>query len=403
MDEKWAFSFFPLTRLARSPTFRPAMLGEFARLVVAVSVFAVPSPATPAGQTGLEPAPQQGVLILRSGGVLRGKITRAGERYYVALPDGEIRVRAAEVEFRCRDLEEAYRHQRASVQPASVHDHLRLARWCLRHRLLGHAGRELADALEADPTHPMIAVLRRRLQAAREPDPPRRGAAEGTPSIGGPPAKPLDRPPSLEELDRLVRTMPRGTVETFTETIQPLLINHCATAGCHGPRPQGNFRLLRIPAGRPPTRRLTQRNLHAVVPWIDPQQPAASPLLTAAAEPHGAAAKAILTEGQDAQYRRLADWVCQVANRSGPGAAETVTPRQEPPAGGLPAESGPLDPPPAATPGAPDQKPAADSQPQKPPAEGGSVKRGARLPVFVPVDPFDPEIFNRRYFGNSEQ
>ena len=29
----------------------------------------------------------------------------------------------------------------------------------------------------------------------------------------------------------------------------------------------------------------------------------------------------------------------------------------------------------------------------------GEIQRGAKIPGFVPDDPFDPEIFNRRYHG----
>lgn len=387
------------------------MLGLLRRLIASVPILAVLTTLTPAGQPGLEPVPQKGVLLLRNGGLLRGEITRAGDLYYVALPDGEIRIRAAEVECCCRDLEEGYRRKRGDIQLGNVHDHLRLAQWCLRHGLLGHAGRELADALEADPAHPMIGVLRRRLQTAMEPT-SSEGPGVGDPPIKPrPPARPIDRPASLEELDRLVRGLPPGAVRTFTETIQPLLMNHCGTAACHGPGAESEFRLLRMPPGRPPSRRLTQRNLHAALRWIDREDPAASPLLTAPAAPHGTAKKAIFDKGQAVQYRRLLDWVGQVAPPQRPKAPETVTPKEKPPvpamAAGLlgpgsplPKTPGPSSRQPAAKPGPPA---GAESGGQRPPGIGSSVKRGAALPLFVPVDPFDPEIFNRRYFGKSEQ
>ena len=41
-------------------------------------------------------------------------------------------------------------------------------------------------------------------------------------------------PVSTSEIDRRVRTLPTGTIETFTRSIQPMLLNYCATAGCHG-------------------------------------------------------------------------------------------------------------------------------------------------------------------------
>ncbi|MHC4177091.1 MAG: hypothetical protein ACYSWU_06275 [Planctomycetota bacterium] len=373
------------------------MLGKSARLIAAVAALAAVTALTlvPAEDLGRGPVPQEGVLLLHNGEAIEGRVSRVGELYYVALPRGEIRVRAADVEFWCRDLHEGYRQKRAAIRPGdvngNVNGHLRLAHWCLRHDLLGSAARELADALDDDPTHPMIDLLERRLRIAIEPPPPRL------------PSKPTDRAPSPEELDRLVRGMPPGTVEAFTQTIQPLLINNCAAAGCHGPRPQSEFQLLRIPHGRPPGRRLTQRNLQAVLRWVDREDPAASRLLTASIRPHGTAEKAIFSEAQAAQYKRIDDWVNRVSKRPAPKVPETVAARQQPPARAILAELRGLDSLLPETSDAPGPQPADDSifDLQEPAVPGPSVKRGAPLPVFVPVDPFDPEIFNRRYFGDK--
>lgn len=379
------------------------MLGKSWQLIAGAAVFAAVTAPAPAEEVGPAAVPQQSVLLLRNGEAIEGKISRVGELYYVALPSeghgtcprewtgGEIRVKAAEVEFCCRDLEEGYRRKRAAIQPGDVRGHLGLAQWCLRHGLLGPAGRELADALDADPTHPMIGLLERRLKMALEP-PPRRLPTKATGQAASP-----------EELDRLVRGMPPGSVETFTQTIQPLLVNHCGAAGCHGPRSESAFRLLRTPPGRPASRRLTQRNLHAAMAWVDREDPAASRLLTLPIGPHGTAKKAVFSQGQAAQYKRMVDWVCQLSRRPAPKIPETVASKEKPPVRAMPAESQGSDSPPPESSGTSDRQPAAGSGKNEPPLEGPSVKRGAPLPLFVPVDPFDPEIFNRRYFGRSEQ
>jgi hypothetical protein len=236
----------------------------------------------------------------------------------------------------------------------------------------------------------MIGVLERRLKMAMEPPSPR-----------PPPAKPICPAPSAEELDRLVRGMPPGSVKTFTETIQPLLMNRCAASACHGPRSESGFRLVRIPSGRPPGRRLTQRNLHAVLPWVDREDPAASRLLTTPIRPHGTAKTAVFTNHQIAQYKRMVDWVYRVARVPTPELPATVAPKEQPPVRAMPAESRERDLPPQDVSAPSDQQSGADSGQQKPPVLGPSVQRGAPLPVFVPVDPFDPEIFNRRFFGEE--
>jgi hypothetical protein len=370
-----------------------------------------------AGEFGRGPMPEEGVLLLRNGEVLEGKISRVGELYYVALPSaghqerpdhpldgqkaalpnawsgGEIRVKAADVELACRSLEEGYRRKRAATKPGDADAHVRLAQWCLRHGLLGHAGLELADALEADPTHPMIGLLERRLKLAVEPPP-------------SAPARSVDQTPSLEELDHLVRRLPPGSVETFTQTIQPLLTNYCAAGGCHGPRSEGKFQLLRMPPGRPPLRRLTQRNLQAVLAWVDREDPAASRLLTVPIAPHGTAKKAVFGQAQAEQYKRMVDWVCLLSNHPAAKVPESVAPKEKPPVRAMPAELPAADRSAPKTPGGAGRRPRAGSKqeaPQKPPAQAPSVRRGGPPSAFTPVDPFDPEIFNRRYFGHSER
>ncbi len=342
------------------------------------------------------PMPEPGVLLLRNGHSIHGKITRAGELYYIALPHGEIRVKATDVELYCRNLEEGYLRKRALIGSADVGDHIQLAQWCLRHKLLDQADEELADARHSDSRHPMIGILQRRLELAREP-----------PRPPAPPDQPIDTPPpSMEDLQRLVRGMPAGSVETFTRQVQPVLIHNCTAVGCHGPATTTRFRLLRIPAVGPPSRLVTQRNLQATLPWVDRQQPAASPLLTAPIRPHGTAKTAVFTHQQITQYKRLVDWVHQVAQHPQSEVPATVVPREKPPVRAMSAEryesgfslpqQSPTTQPPLSKPDIRDpfaETPLTPPESLMPPESPESPKA-----EFVPIDPFDPEIFNRRYF-----
>jgi len=396
--KKAGTAILALTGAGHSLTVPATMLGQTARFplcVLVVAALAVPLAGVTGGEITPAHTPRVGVLLLHNGQVIEGTITKAGQFYYVALPNGEIRLKESQVEFCCRDLQEGYRRKRAGIEPGNAAHHLLTAQWCLRHRLFGHAATELAGAMDADPAHPMIAVLERRLRLAMEPS-----------QSASPIAPPAAKSPSADDLDRLACDMPPGVVRTFTETIQPVLVNNCATAGCHGPLADAEFRLLRIPNGRPPSRRTTQRNLHATLQWVDRREPAASRLLTAAMQPHGSAQTAVFDQHQVLQYKRIADWVRQVAG----------DPQQEMPATpGLlrdettdarPATIDPRNP--FAKRDSLDGKvvPASHQQPASEAAKTveanplpvrPKVQRGAKLKQFVPADPFDPEIFNRRY------
>jgi hypothetical protein len=370
----------------------------FAGLLLVVSTGWVLAQSPPGDSQG---APAEGVLVLYGGRVLQGRIAREGDFYGVVLPNGEIRVRGGEVAYVCASLDDAYRRRRADIRMDSADEHIELAGWCVRNRLLGAAAAELADAMASDPTNPMIPHIERQLEAARRPIPP----------PASPPQAARPRVASVKELEEMVRCMPRGSVESFTTAVQPLLLNSCTTGGCHGPRSADGFHLLRGAAGGPPSRRATQRNLQAVLGLIDRQRPETSPLLVEAIRAHGTAAEPALKERDAAKYRQIVQWVCGVAQTDQPDrrTPQTVSPRGPATARPMVAATvrGAPSPWQGASPG-PSAGSAAMNPWPEPAAEGPDpkpappkVKRGDDAEPFVPVDPFDPEIFNRRYHGDG--
>ncbi len=315
---------------------------------------------------------EKGMVVLRNGEVIEGKITHAEGLYVVDLSDGQIRLKEADVDLVCNSLEDGYRRKRSLIEVGNVHQHLELAQWCLRHELLGPTAVELADATAADPKNPMIGVLRHRLKMAMEPPPTATSKAS---AISG---------PSNDELDQMIRGMPRGVVESFTQSVQPVLLNHCTNSGCHGPQCAGGLRLYRIPKGNSSSRRVTQRNLYSVMQFVDQRDPSASKLLAAASSPHGTVQYAVFAEHQASQYQRLSDWINLMAQHTG----------SETPAAVAPA--------PVAEPPAPSPLPQRETkraQPLPAPREQPSTRRDAHSSAKSERtnDPFDPEVFNRRY------
>jgi hypothetical protein len=412
------------------------LLTIFALLVGLASLLIAQEPPAATGQQ---------LLILRNGQALEGRINRSGDVYRVALADGEIRIKAADVEFICRDFEEGYQRKRAAIPIDSLRDRLDLAQWCQQHRLYDHAAAELADAAAIAPENPMVGFLQRRLQASTEPSP-------------DPPKAETSRDISLsnEELDRMIRGLPHKAIENFTQSVQPLLMNNCTAAGCHGPQSASGLRLQRIPLDLPAGRRLTQRNIYAVLQYVDRDNPLASRILTVPTTTHGTAKTAVFTEHQAIQYKRLVDWVLQLGPSDMPEAPmafpntepmmaenffDTQSPTTEPHI--LPKDARKARPMPPVSrssagaaagsssnavgattnirpaPGsakfdksttspkyevnqaafqAPisnptNADPSADPESQRP-----KIKRGATPPESAPKDAFDPEIFNRRYF-----
>ncbi len=356
---------------------------------------------------------------------------------------------SGDVEAICRDMQECYQVRRSHIVIGAATDYLNLVEWCLRHSLPHEAEAALAEATVVEPNHPKLGVLRRRLELALAQ--PATSTVSETRSV---------EQTSLEELDRAVRSLPPRSMEQFTTTIQPLLLNHCATAGCHGPQSSSDFHLLRLPANRTASRRSTQRNLVAALAMIDRDDPSASPLLTAPSGPHGTTTSAIFSKHQSQQFRQMVDWVSLVCGRRvEPLARDAEGPTEMAPARLSPAmhearpisaserragknangertasgerssagdgqafdRASPWATAPAATPasaslpamrpgvpnaGAPGGPAANSPAPARAsrselPLSGKPVQRGAAVETFTPTDEFDPAIFNRSQAGRT--
>jgi hypothetical protein len=302
------------------------------------------------------------LVVLRNGEVLTGQIHAAkNDRVTVRMPRGEISVRQAEVDVIASTLDDAYARKLAKIPPTDIEAHLDLAAWCVRHGLFGNAAVELTTAISIQPRHPRIAMIQRHLQQSIEQhqtaaEPSTNPAEPSEPIVDGPTARsepqeasspestvwpPRNASPhankqaqgspdvqsghekqsnatvpkraqsrdTITEIERLVRTLPSEAVESFTSVAQPILVNGCATAGCHAPGNATTFTLLRLPSNRSVSRRLTQRNLYNVVQLVDFKKPADSVLFKMAKEPHGPLKTPALGEGQTVAFRELVQWV----------------------------------------------------------------------------------------------
>ncbi len=334
--------------------------------------------------------PVSGLLLLKNGSVLEGEIRRIQGGYVVRVPNGEVTLQESQVDAFCRTLQEAYHYKRGRLPVGDAKAHLELALWCLRYHLLAEAAAEMASAEELSPQHPMLPLLRRRLQVLEQassvvlaaveeqknhsiaervsradsqaktasevqpalhisplpsPIPPQRGqgtlpsawaGATKTPSLSPSiPEKLAENRARQAELEQVARAMPPGSVQKFTQVIQPIITHYCGTARCHGGNASEGFRWLRVPGGMPAHRLTTHENLRATLELIDWEEPANSPLLRIPLQPHGGLPAPVFASPQISQYQELVNWVYWVTSgQAGPGGGrptgESLYPPQEP-------------------------------------------------------------------------
>ncbi len=357
---------------------------------IALFILALWAGLLPANEPAL--LPQQGLLLLRNGHVMQGGITRAGDFYVLTLgTTGEVRLPASDVETQCVDLEDAYNYQVATMGRKTADAHLRLAEWCLRNNMRGKAAEQLLNTLALDAKHPGIDNFQRRLDAAEN-------ATVSHPVGTSGPAETV----GAEQLDKILQELPKGSLERFSGVVQPILLNRCAANGCHGPAAKSEFRLLRPPAGQVMTKRFTQRNLYAVLKYIDRDAPENSRLLMLPQERHGSTLAPVFDKRNMTQFDDLARWA-NASFAKAPVAVPSTIAEKEPllsqarDAGGLASGNTPKRIAPMNTgvqDSVPAGKPTEASKPRESlrPREENPAAPGS---AFVPRDPFDPEIFNR--------
>jgi hypothetical protein len=346
--------------------------------------------------------PANTVLVLRNGRVLIGRANIVGSLYEITVGEqGQARVPVSDVEMACATLDEAYFRKRENVRADDLHGHFSLADWCLRNGLPSRAADQLLVVYCIAPKHPQLISTERRLvsmespHASLTPVAPEVLTASDPDEVGAAPV------------------LPEGAMGYFTQRIQPMLLNRCASNACHGQRSTQQFQLIRPTRGQPMSHRMTQRNLLQAMSFVDRTRPEQSRLLIAPGSPHGKQQAPVFSERDAVQYQQLVAWAKIVAGKGTikepalltTPVYEAGTPPVPPPRNASQASFESKDAPTSKhqPPTASDASSSADAPgvPQEPGAfePSATLQMPQRLPVApeTPADPLDPEAFNREF------
>jgi hypothetical protein len=258
------------------------------------------------GQNPRPNTPVGGVLLLKSGRVVKGSIRADSRGYFVESRRSTLYFPFSHVKFVAADLHEAYRKLSDSVSGSSVHRDLILARWCLENDLRPEAAEHFQNVLTYEPNNREAHQALARLDESRTDEPAREEkSAAGSANSQFP-----------ESLSRLSGS----AVREFVVGIQPILLARCGNAKCHGPAdPNGSsatwFHLEHVRLSQSGNRAATARNLEAVLKLIDGQFPSQSPFFQKGLQPHGGLTMRSPMDGAAgrAQETRLRRWIDSLA------------------------------------------------------------------------------------------
>lgn len=363
---------------------------------------------------------EQRAILLDNGHVLRGQVIDEGDQVSIRLgPGSQIRLPRVRIRAMGRSLDELAAAQHRQLHRNDVRGRIDLVHWCLRNDLPSRAGAVLVELVALAPDDRQVALLERQVRESLQ----RRDANESAAADNdGAPAKRAAAPrvwPVMRRRPEKIEEISAEELVEFTHHVQPILINHCSAAGCHGVVSQSDFQLLRPFSGGRLTQRMTSSNLQAALAYVDRHAPLKSPLLSAATQPHAGRKTPIIQGPRGRQsLEALEQWLDSLGKDKRPDSA-TTSPSN---AGGSEKVLNSPSPPPAAFPrnsrvdqnvsAGPNQNlaqrvtpganrglhPTANETANKAPGAANPAANPApSAGPHSPLDPFDPDAFNRRY------
>jgi hypothetical protein len=250
------------------------------------------------GDDSLDDARER-LVLMTSGRILTGRVSRNGGGYLVEQPNGRVQVPLDDVRFVVNDLREAYRKQRDSVVAPTPGTYIALANWSISHRLYDEARDELKKCLKVDPENDDARRLLQRLADTLRANLPLRASD----------------PLPLKTVDGFVQPdvaslggLSRESAMQFTSRVQPLLLNKCGNAACHGVASSHEFKLTLARVGGHGSRQNSERNLAETMRYIDQENVTRSRLLAVSQGAHGGKGTIFVGPAGTEQFRLLRAW-----------------------------------------------------------------------------------------------
>ena len=277
-----------------------------------------------------------GALLLKDGDrVLQGQVTQLGDQYEVRLAEeSRVIVAASKVRFVGEDLEALYQYKVQSIKRWEPGDHFQLTRWCVIHGLVDHAVDHYAQVSERYRDHPRVKQLARELKEKLLEQPDFRAYLGLAPNVSTEPTVRLAAAQPLPgNTTAAVVTARADWMESaqhpeigsrFSQRIQPILMNRCSQAACHGFRSTSELKLVE-PYARQHAK-ITADNMRSALEQVSKDGDQVSPLLRYATTAHAIQRLPAIAVTETDLLREIGDWIRLVQN-------PVVTAEAEVPAG----------------------------------------------------------------------
>jgi hypothetical protein len=288
------------------------------------SVTAGPAAAGATG-SGSQTARQPSFVLLTDGRLVTGVVSEEDSTVVVTEPIGAMTFPKKRVERVFASIQGVYAFKVEQLPENDFDERIKLARWCLEHKLETEAREQLGAILSRSPKHTQARAMVVSLDQAqvrmsnRMRDPEVRQtsaaptAAEGRPhSLDASIFSGARRGMGISDVPVIFDLPPAQAVkraDEFSRYAHPVLQAHCAR--CHNDQYDGEFQLVPFKTRLDRTREALAANLDATLKLVDRENPTRSDLLSCTLRPHGRGPnlRPIFQGSNDPSYRILAAWV----------------------------------------------------------------------------------------------
>ncbi len=263
------------------------------------------------------------VLLRKTGRVLSGIVEPRGESIRIAIAENSsVTLPLSQVQHIAPDLDGLYRFKLKKIHTGYHGDHYLLAKWCLTNSLLSEAADHYQAAKKLKPNSPHVQRLAVDLKNKMLAEPAFRLYLRLPPMASGsttamaaskrstlPPSDPRSKVATVS-YETLVGNPVVAT--QFAQHIQPILMNRCSQAACHGYASKNDFKLLEL--SRKDHRQLTEKNMKSVLRFVAADDSNDSALLELATKAHGIQPRPGIEVREKKLVSVLENWVKFVQN-----------------------------------------------------------------------------------------
>ncbi|MEM8733587.1 MAG: hypothetical protein AAGG44_05180 [Planctomycetota bacterium] len=290
------------------------------------------------------------VLLKTSQRVIEGRVVPSGDALTVHMSeDAKVQLPLDSVEHVAADKRAIYEYKAKGKDSSQwrAGDDFKLTRWCLSNEMYLEATEHYQRVAKFNRDHPRVKQLALELRSkllsnpgfrqhlGLPPEPSQIAAQSAGKNAGSQSETGSVRPAGV---DFSVTTMHPEIAGHFSRRIQPILMNRCSQAACHGGQSANGLRILE--PYRSAYERVTTENLRSVLGQVSSRPETLAPLLTYATTAHGIQRQAAISVTETQLLSELTTWVRFVQNPvttavasplvgQQPGGASVITPETQ--------------------------------------------------------------------------